>query len=120
MSEIKSLADKLKHKLSQEKQAAEFSIPQPREPESIPIKEIPKAEEKRITQFISSLEKFKMDGQEKILIRIDKRTMLTLRRLKLATGIDMTRLIVFALSQFLKSHHWLNDFIAYTLKKNEP
>lgn len=117
MSQIKSLAEQLKSKLEEQKGI----LPKP---SGNPAKEQP-AEKKTgkkstpdtgaIAKFIESLQDFPMDGQEKILIRIDKRSMNILRGFKVASNVDMTRVIVFSLHQFLKSHPWLSDYISQTL-----
>jgi len=55
----------------------------------------PAVDTKGLRSFLSALEDFNMDGREKILIRIDKRTMSKLRLLKTVSNIDMTRVIFF-------------------------
>ncbi|GAA4196242.1 hypothetical protein GCM10022289_01650 [Pedobacter jeongneungensis] len=119
MSEIKSLADQLKTRLEEQKGLSEKSPGT--KAEGKPVRNEPKAktvavDPKRLSNFLSSLQEFNMDGQEKILIRIDKRTMSKLRQLKTASNIDMSRVIVFSLDRFLKSHPWLNEYISQTLK----
>jgi len=120
MSEIKSLADQLKSRIQEEKGLPEKSQAS-HEAEKIGVKKTESRETavnaKRLASFLSSLRDFNMDGQEKVLIRIDNRTMSKLRQLKAASNIDMTRVIVFSLHQFLKSHPWLNEYISQTLKK---
>lgn len=120
MSQIKSLAEQLKYKLEEQR-----GVDVTKDAENLPahqVKEKPKGkvtatEAKRIAAFLSMLQDFNMDGQEKMLIRLDKRTVAQLKQLKIATNIDMTRVIAFALHHFLKSHPWLNNYISQTLKQ---
>jgi len=119
MSEIKSLADQLKSRLEQQRGLSESPPVKPEiEKSNVKDSEIkkPVVDSKRLKSFLSALREFNMDGQEKILIRIDKRTMSKLRQLKTASNIDMSRVIVFSLDRFLKSHPWLNEYISQTLK----
>ena len=117
MSQIKSLAEQLKSKLEEQKGI----LPKPsgnpasEKPTAKKAGKKPTLDTDGIAKFIQSLQDFPMDGQEKILIRIDKRSMNILRGFKIASNIDMTRIIVFSLHQFLKSHPWLSEFISQTL-----
>jgi len=120
MSQIKSLAQQLKSRLEEQK-----GMPETMDSEERPVqKERDKQDDKdaareakQISAFLSALRDFNMDGQEKILIRLDKRTIAQLKQLKVATNIEMIRVIAFALQHFLKSHPWLNDYISQTLKQ---
>ncbi|KRT17746.1 hypothetical protein ASU31_00155 [Pedobacter ginsenosidimutans] len=120
MSQIKSLAQQLKHKLEEQK-----GVPIIDDAEKTPVqKERQQPEDKesareakKIAAFLSALREFNMDGQEKILIRLDKRTIAQLKQLKVATNIEMIRVIAFALQNFLKSNPWLNDYISEKLKQ---
>lgn len=120
MSQIKSLAQQLKSKLEEQKgvsviKDAEKSLVQ-KESEKTDGKDLDR-EAKKISALLSALRDFNMEGQEKILIRLDKRTVAQLKQLKVATNIEMNRVIAFALQNFLKSHPWLNDYISQTLKQ---
>jgi len=120
MSQIKSLAEQLKSKLEEQKgiplihgvedKPSQSEDGKPNNPHEA-------KEAKKIAAFLSALQDFNMDGQEKILIRLDKRTVAQLKQLKVATNIEMIRVIAFALQQFLKSHPWLNSYISQTLKQ---
>ena len=120
MSQIKSLAQQLKSKLEEQKGVpiindAEKS--QAQKEREKPDDRYSVADAKKISALLSALRDFNMDGQEKILIRLDKRTVAQLKQLKVATNIEMNRVIAFALQNFLKSHPWLNDYISQTLKQ---
>ena len=120
MSQIKSLAEQLKYKLEEQRGIAGAKdaekLPAEKQKEK-PERNTSSTEAKRISAFLSALRDFNMDGQEKMLIRLDKRTVAQLKQLKIATNIDMTRVIAFALYQFLKTHPWLNTYISQTLKQ---
>ncbi|RZJ76777.1 MAG: hypothetical protein EOO45_00955 [Flavobacterium sp.] len=120
MSQIKSLAQQLKSKLEEQK-----GVPVTKDAENSPAQEEREKPDdrhsatdvKKISALLSALRDFNMDGQEKILIRLDKRTVAQLKQLKAATNIEMNRVIAFALQNFLKSYPWLNDYISQTLKQ---
>lgn len=120
MSQIKSLAEQLKSKLKEQK-----IVPVTEDAEKRSVqKEMQKpddkhsaTEDKKISALVSALRDFNLDGQEKILIRLDKRTVAQLKQLKAATNIEMNRVIAFALQNFLKSNPWLKDYISRTLKQ---
>ena len=117
MSKIKSLAEQLKSKLEEQKgvwpkSQKDLSTDKPITTETSSSTVI---DSKRLAKLIESLRDFPMEGQEKILVRLDKRSMNMLRRFKVASNIDMTRVIVFSLHLFLKSHPWLNQYISQTL-----
>ncbi|MCX2584309.1 hypothetical protein [Pedobacter sp. MR22-3] len=117
MSQIKSLAEQLKSKLGEQKgiltKPSGNLANEKRADKKTGKKSTP--DTGAIVKFIESLQDFPMDGQEKILIRIDKRSMNILRGFKVASNVDMTRVIVFSLHEFLKSHPWLSDYISQTL-----
>ncbi|MFC4143543.1 hypothetical protein ACFSNA_02475 [Pedobacter mendelii] len=120
MSQIKSLGQQLKSKLEEQK-----GLPITRDAEKKPFQNKGEncddrqsaREAQKISAFLSALRDFNMDGQEKILIRLDKRTIAQLKQLKVATNIEMIRVIAFALQNFLKSNPWLNEYISQTLKQ---
>jgi|SRR5690606_4000939 len=121
MNEIKSLADQLREKLrngekgSGEQEKTLASLSKPKKPPKKPSADSGKAE-----AFFRAIDGFKLEGTEKSLIRVDRRTMHLLKRMKLAKGIDMNRFIVFALHRFIEQHPWLPEHIQETLKNAEP
>lgn len=117
MNQIKSLADQLKSRLEEQKEMPSKHLEKPANKKSGREKAGKKSsiDADGIARFIESLQEFPMDGQEKILIRVDKRSLNILRGFKVATNVDMTRMIVFSLHQFLKSHPWLTEYISQTL-----
>ena len=120
MSQIKSLAEQLKCKLEEQKGVPEDKDAQNKSEEKQEDKidaTYSAAEAEKISVFLSALRDFNMDGHEKILIRLDKRTVAQLKQLKAATNIEMIRVIAFALQNFLKSHPWLTHYITHTLKQ---
>ncbi|QPH38732.1 hypothetical protein [Pedobacter endophyticus] len=120
MSQIKSLAQQLKSKLEEQKGVPvinDAETSQAQKERDKPDDRYSVTDAKKISALLSALRDFNMDGQEKILIRLDKRTIAQLKQLKVATNIEMNRVIAFALQNFLKSHPWLNDYISQTLKQ---
>jgi hypothetical protein len=119
MSKIKSLADELKAKLDlqQVPLTRDFKL---KHDGSGKANHDDVLDPMIVASFMENINAFSMDGQEKILIRLDRRSMNLLRRLKLASNIDMTKLIVYAFSDFLSRHSWLSEYISQTLNQSEP
>lgn len=126
MNEIKSLADQLREKLRTGE--TDQSLPPAKEnqitdPPAVANPEKPpeiSAEERKVEAFFRAIDDFKLEGTEKSLIRVDRRTMSLLRRIKLAKGVDMNRFIVYALHRCISQHPWLPKHIQETLKNSEP
>jgi len=72
--------------------------------------------EAQVSKFFQQIESFNYSGQQKSMIRVDARTMKLLRHLKLVRGIEMNKVIVFALHQLLARHPWLVSYIQDSLK----
>lgn len=72
--------------------------------------------EAQVGRFFEQLEGFQYRGEQKSMIRVDAATMKLLRRLKLVRGVEMNKLIVFALHQLLSRHPWLQTYIQDSLK----
>ncbi|MGJ1363221.1 hypothetical protein ACR79B_14425 [Sphingobacterium spiritivorum] len=121
MNEIKSLADQLREKLRTGEKGnlgEQAPVPAPSKGRKSPKKL--SADSGKAEAFFRAIDAFKLEGTEKSLIRVDRRTMHLLKRIKLAKGIDMNRFIVFALHQYLGQHPWLPEHIQETLKNSEP
>lgn len=125
MNEIKSLADQLREKLRTGETDNSLSTAKNKDPLP-PIEKKPKKPPKpspdgeRANAFFQSIGEFRIEGTEKSLIRVDKRTMNLLKRIKLAKGVDMNRFIVYCLHQYIAQHPWLPGHIHETLKNTEP
>lgn len=136
--QIKSLADEIREKLrDQQPPAAEkddgktmdvnpeiqpeadlvSSDPLPLAVDLNPVVQAPKKyTDAQVTRFFEQLEGFQYLGEQKSMIRVDAATMKLLRRLKLVRGVEMNKLIVFALHQLLSRHPWLQTYIQDSLK----
>jgi len=82
-----------------------------------PLVQAPKKyTEAQVGRFFEQLEGFQYSGEQKSMIRVDAATMKLLRRLKLVRGVEMNKVIVFALHQLLSRHPWLQTYIQDSLK----
>lgn len=138
MSEqIKSLADEIREKLRDQQSpapgknadlppAADHNIPaaevqvtvsaQSSDADQEPLTKAKRYTEGQVSKFFEQLEAFNYSGQQKSMIRVDAATMKLLRRLKLVRGIEMNKVIVFALHHLLSRHSWLQTYIQDSLK----
>ena len=135
MSEqIKSLADEIRQKLRAEQPSGTSAqgtggdvplqaVQSSSGPEANPIVASKQAQpfsinytEAQVTKFFQQLEGFAYSGEQKSMIRVDARTMKLLRHLKLVRGVEMNKVIVFALHQMLARHPWLVNYIQDSLK----
>nr|WP_121270935.1 hypothetical protein [Pedobacter schmidteae] len=136
MSEqIKSLADEIREKLRGEQVPAQGGLDTKGElapKENTPLVKVtvdplaslsgqtsspaPAYTEAQVAKFFQQLEAFPYHGEQKSMIRVDARTMKLLRHLKLVRGIEMNKVIVFALHQLLARHSWLVSYIQDSLK----
>ncbi len=130
MSDIRSLADKIRHELKSKDQ-----------PEKAPTAEKAAAQEnqegaernkgksakkgktdpheKQAAEFFAAIETFKPEYTEKSMIRLDAKTINLLKRIKLAKNIDMNRFIVYSLHRYIEQHPWLAAHIQETIKNTE-
>jgi hypothetical protein len=118
MNEIKTLVDQMRSKINdsglpgngdkakKEKTAAAKEVsPKSNAPPEIPA----------ILQAIRDYD----NGKHKSLVhaRFDSKTLQTLNQLKLAAGIDVTRLVAFAVDKLLKDHPELKTIIKQFFQK---
>ena len=57
------------------------------------------------------------DHKSMVHVRIDEHTILLLNQLKLATGIDMTKIAAFAISELIRQHPELRTIVQQFLNK---
>lgn len=127
MTAIRSLADELREKMRQEA-SGELHEDNPAEQEvKKPDKERKgtrgKAGKPPHENAFASLEilftrisAFELTGNEKLLIRLDNRTVFLLKQLKIAKNIDMNKLIAYSVDTFFKERPELIEFIKSTLQ----
>lgn len=111
MSGIKSLADELRDSIRKDKQSGVM--------DATPIADKGNAKKKTVEPLEHLFEKIlshELTGREKLLIRLDDRTVFLLKQLKVAKGIDMNKIISYSLHAFLKEHPGLTRYIKEHLK----
>ena len=72
-----------------------------------------------LDQLFESILSYELNGSEKMLIRLDERTVFLLKQLKIAKGIDMNKLIAFSLNDFLVRHAGIIQYIKENIKTIE-
>lgn len=107
MSGIKSLADELRDSMRKERQ------PQPKE---IPSVEPLKKKAEALDLLFESILNHELTGREKLLLRLDDKTLFLLKQLKVAKGIDMNKIIAYSLHLFLKTHPEISRYIKEHIK----
>ena len=120
MKEIKSLADELRE-----------TIRKGAEPESLENQdvEVPDVKKKKLSKKSVSLESLdvlfadilshELSGKEKLMIRLEDRTVFILKQLKVSKGIDMNKIISYSLQHFFQSKPELIQYIKESLKSVE-
>lgn len=111
MSGIKSLADELRDSMRKGKPPQANEIP-PAEPP----KDTPKKKPETLERLFESIQNHELTGRERLLIRLDDKALFLLKQLKVAKGIDMTKIISYSLHQFLKTHPELTRYIKEHIK----
>lgn len=118
MNQIKSLADELRETIKKDGNSNPNSDKTPRKKA--------KQEEKPKNTLDPSLEKlfenilaYELTGKEKLLIRLDDKTVFLLKQLKIAKAIDMNKFIAYSLQDFLHRHSELIQYIKENIKTIE-
>lgn len=122
-SQIKSLADELRKSIG----TADV-IPSNKDP-VVGVKEkkldatnekVAVAKGKKALDIISRMREFDCSDQKHLLHpRIDGRTVALLGRLKLASGLDMNRVIAFSIAYLFERHPEIKSFIKESLENFE-
>lgn len=118
MSKIRSIADEIRERIRSAGEAPQENLAVPA------LVEIKKAGKKmtvgcgddNVAGFFDELAAFRMEGTQKIMVRLDPDSMKLLKQLKFTRGIDMTKVIVFALHKFLSENSWLQPHVLELLK----
>lgn len=109
MSGIRSLADELRDSMRKGKPSQEI-------PSLEPSKDTAKKKTETLECLLESILNHELTGREKLLIRLDDKTLFLLKQLKVAKGIDMNKIIAYSLHLFLKSHPELTQYIKEHIK----
>lgn len=106
MNEIKSLADQLRSKMAQnggsetpEKPRAKESKPQQPASNSPP----------KIVQLLNAYDN--TDHKSMVHVRFDAQTAQMLTHFKMATGVDITKLVAFSVKKLLEQHPEIREII---------
>lgn len=127
MTAIRSLADELREKMRQ--QATGKGEPEPASAlkesnNEKPVKKKagkppPYKQPPELEKLLAELTAYELAGNEKLLIRLDSRTVFMLKQLKVAKGIDMNKLIAYSLDTFFKERPELINYIKTSLQTIE-
>jgi hypothetical protein len=101
MTKITSLADEIRNRIAQP----------PDKPEQPMVQKSkkPKAGEAEILQLIRSYDN--ANHKSLVHVRFDEKTVQTLNHFKMATGVDVTRLVAFAVKQLFEGNPELKAII---------
>jgi hypothetical protein len=129
MTTIRSLADELREKMRQNASGPEQIEPEP--PPETKAADPQKGGRKKagtpppgqagleLETLFAELAAYELIGNEKLLIRLDGRTCFLLKQLKIAKGVDMNKLIAFAVDAFFKERPELISYIKTSLQTIE-
>jgi len=106
MTEIRSLADELRETIKGKSKS---------KPKAETQKEIPK----KLALLLAEMREFKLEGRDKLLVRLDERTIYLMKQLKVSDGIDMNRLIAFCLKDFFHKNPAIIGHIKDNIKSIE-
>ncbi|MFD2964370.1 MULTISPECIES: hypothetical protein [Olivibacter] len=120
MNQIKSLADELRETIKKDDGAKKGN---PSKTTLVKKNNHSRQERKPADASLESLFEnilaFDLTGKEKLLIRLDDRTIFLLKQLKIAKAIDMNKLIAYSLKDFLDRHTELIQYIKENIKTIE-
>lgn len=118
MSEIKTLVDQMRSKIK------ESDLPAPgskaKKEKTLPVKEVsPKSNAPpAIPDILQAIRDYDNSNHKTLVhARFDNNTVQTMNQLKLAAGIDVTRLVAFSVDYFLKAHPELKTIIKQFFQK---
>ncbi|RZJ92800.1 MAG: hypothetical protein EOO20_00345 [Chryseobacterium sp.] len=117
---IKTLADEIKENIKKNGNNGQKEIPSIGTPTKQKSREqARKTKSDPLDQLFESILSYELNGSEKMLIRLDERTVFLLKQLKIAKGIDMNKLIAYSLKDFLVRHSGIIQYIKENIKTIE-
>lgn len=125
MTAIRSLADELREKMRQQETGNEkpetpiitsVAGPEKLQPKKKAGKPPPPESLPALETLFEQLTIYELTGNEKLLIRLDSRTVFMLKQLKVTKGIDMNKLIAYSLEVFFKERPELINYIKASLQ----
>lgn len=128
MTAIRSLADELREKMRQQPGAEKPEPEKPTETQAAspdkPVKKKagkppPEKPPTELETLFAELTAYELTGNEKLLIRLDGRSVFMLKQLKVTKSIDMNKLIAYSLEAFFKERPELINYIKSSLQTIE-
>ncbi|MFB0496046.1 hypothetical protein ABID99_002283 [Mucilaginibacter sp. OAE612] len=128
MTKIRSLADELREKMRQQPGIEEPETEKQSQPnannQDKPVKKKagkppPEKPPVELETLFAELTAYELTGNEKLLIRLDGRTVFMLKQLKVTKSIDMNKLIAYSLDSFFKERPELINYIKASLQTIE-
>lgn len=128
MTKIRSLADELREKMRQQPGIEESETEKQSQPnadkQDKPVKKKagkppPEKPSTELENLFAELTAYELTGNEKLLIRLDGRTVFMLKQLKVTKSIDMNKLIAYSLDSFFKERPELINYIKASLQTIE-
>ena len=128
MTKIRSLADELREKMRQQPRIEEPEMQKQSQPtannQDKPVrkkagKPPPENPSIGLETLFAELTAYELTGNEKLLIRLDGRTVFMLKQLKVTKSIDMNKLIAYSLDSFFKERPELINYIKSSLQTIE-
>ncbi|WDF55876.1 hypothetical protein [Mucilaginibacter sp. KACC 22063] len=102
MTKITSLADEIRNRIAQPPPETQ------EQPQTPKVKKL-KAEEAKLLQLIRAYDN--SNHKSLVHVRFDEKTVQTLNHFKMATGVDVTRLVAFAVKQLFEGNPELKAII---------
>jgi hypothetical protein len=128
MTAIRSLADELREKMRQqpepenaepEKQIQEAAASLNKSSKKKTDKLPPTNPSTDLEALFAQLSAYELNGNEKLLIRLESKTVFMLKQLKVTKSIDMNKLIAYSLDAFFKERPDLIKYIKSSLQTIE-
>ena len=120
MTGIRSLADELRETIKKEGNPRQNDRAKTEAgKKNIITKSSKKPADPSLENLFESILAFELKGREKLLIRLDDRTIFLLKQLKIAKSIDMNKLIAYCLQDFLHRHPELIQYVKENIKTIE-
>lgn len=120
MNQIKTLADELRETIKKDENSKSASQPKILSTtRQKPLAKKANRIEQSVEKLFENMLSYELTGKEKLLIRLDDRTVFLLKQLKIAKSIDMNKLIAYSLQYFLHQHPELIQYIKENIKTIE-
>ena len=120
MTGIKSLADELRETIKKDGAAGQNDLNEtPPTKRRTSVKPAKRSADTTLETLFESILAYDLAGKEKLLIRLDDRTVFLLKQLKIAKAIDMNKLIAYSLQDFLRQHPELIQYVKENIKTIE-